>query len=228
MNEVIRVRGLNKIYASGRVQMHALKDVELAIEAGDFVSVMGHSGSGKSTLMNILGCLDRPSSGQYFLDGDDVSGLDRDRLSQIRNRKLGFVFQSYNLIPRTSALKNVALPMIYARRSAKEREQRAMALLERVGLADWAQHMPNEMSGGQMQRVAIARALANKPPVLLADEPTGNLDTASSVEIMELFQELNAEGTTIVLVTHEDDIALFTKRTVRFRDGRVISDERLV
>ncbi|MDO4541071.1 MAG: ABC transporter ATP-binding protein, partial [Syntrophomonadaceae bacterium] len=173
MSEMIRVQELNKTYDSGdRIKVKALDNVNLLVHAGEFVSIMGHSGSGKSTLMNILGCLDRPSSGQYFLEGDDVSRHDRDRLSQIRNRKLGFVFQSYNLIPRTTALKNVTLPMIYARRSAKEREQRAQELLERVGLADRAGHFPNELSGGQMQRVAIARALANQPPVLLADEPT--------------------------------------------------------
>ncbi len=206
--DLIRLEDLVKIYDTGAIKVLGLKRIGLTIERGDFVAIMGQSGSGKSTLMNILGCLDRPTMGHYYLDGIDTAALSSDQLSEVRNRKIGFVFQSFNLIPRTSALKNVELPMTYAHSlSKRERQERAMALLERVGLGARAQHMPNEMSGGQRQRVAIARALANEPPLILADEPTGNLDTASSVEIMELFSQLHADGATVVVVTHEEDMA---------------------
>lgn len=227
MNELIRIRDLHKIYDSGAVQVHALQDINLTIQQGEFVAIMGHSGSGKSTLMNILGCLDRPTSGQYLLDGIDVSQQSNDALSDIRNQKIGFVFQAFNLIPRTSALNNVELPMIYARVPAKTRLQRATALLEKVGLGQRLDHMPNELSGGQKQRVAIARALANEPPILLADEPTGNLDSASTVEIMELFTQLNREGVTVLIVTHEDDVAAFTDRVLWFEDGRLLHDRKV-
>ncbi|MGM9524746.1 MAG: ABC transporter ATP-binding protein [Peptococcaceae bacterium] len=227
MNELIRITDLHKIYDSGAVQVHALQDINLTIEQGEFVAIMGHSGSGKSTLMNILGCLDRPTSGQYLLDGIDVSQQSNDALSDIRNQKIGFVFQAFNLIPRTSALNNVELPMIYARVPAKTRLQRATALLEKVGLGQRLDHMPNQLSGGQKQRVAIARALANEPPILLADEPTGNLDSASTVEIMELFTQLNREGVTVLIVTHEDDVAAFTDRVLWFEDGRLLHDRKV-
>ena len=227
MNEIIKITKLNKIYDTGAVQVHALKNINLTIEKSEYVAIMGHSGSGKSTLMNILGCLDKPTSGTYELDGIDISKQSQRQLSYIRNKKIGFVFQSFNLIPRTTAIKNVELPMIYAKVGAKERIARAKYLLEKVGLGARLNHMPNEISGGQKQRIAIARALANEPSILLADEPTGNLDTASSVEIMELFTQLNNEGVTVVVVTHEDDIAEFTKRIVRFKDGNIIEDRRL-
>ena len=227
MRELIRLTGLHKLYESGGVQVQALQDINLTIQQGEFVAIMGHSGSGKSTLMNILGCLDRPTSGQYLLDGIDVSQQSNDALSDIRNQKIGFVFQAFNLIPRTSALNNVELPMIYARVPAKTRLQRATALLEKVGLGQRLDHMPNELSGGQKQRVAIARALANEPPILLADEPTGNLDSASTVEIMELFTQLNREGVTVLIVTHEDDVAAFTDRVLWFEDGRLLHDRKV-
>lgn len=223
--ELIRLEDLVKIYDTGTLKVLGLRRINLSIRRGEFVAIMGQSGSGKSTLMNIFGCLDRPSMGHYYLDGVDVAKMEPDELSLIRNQKIGFVFQSFNLISRTSALKNVELPMTYAHKGKKEREARAMELLERVGLGVRAQHMPNELSGGQRQRVAIARALANEPPLLLADEPTGNLDTAASIEIMELFSKLHAEGTTVVVVTHEEEIAAFTKRIIRFRDGQIISDK---
>lgn len=223
--ELIRLEDLAKIYDTGALKVIGLKRINLTIRKGEFVAIMGQSGSGKSTLMNILGCLDRPSLGHYYLDGVDVAKMESDELSRIRNRKIGFVFQSFNLISRMSALKNVELPMTYARKSKRERQERAMQLLERVGLGKRLYHQPNEMSGGQRQRVAIARALANEPPLLLADEPTGNLDTASSKEIMELFARLHAEGTTVVVVTHEEEIAAFTNRIIRFRDGQIVSDE---
>lgn len=228
MEEVIRIENLQKVYDTGVIQVNALKGVDLVIEKGEYVAIMGQSGSGKSTLMNILGCLDRASSGKYYLDGEDVMKQSGGKVSHTRNKKIGFVFQSFNLIPRTSALKNVELPMIYARVSKRARRKRAKELLEKVGLGERLYHLPNEMSGGQRQRVAIARALANEPPILLADEPTGNLDTASSVEIMELFTQLNKEGTTVIIVTHEDDIAQYTNRIIRFQDGKLISDKKVV
>ena len=221
---LIKLANLVKIYDTGAIKVLGLKKINLTIERGEFVAIMGHSGSGKSTLMNILGCLDRPTLGHYYLDGIDVADMTPDQLSDIRNRKIGFVFQSFNLISRTSALKNVELPMTYARVPKAKRAARAQMLLERVGLGARKEHMPNELSGGQRQRVAIARALANEPPLILADEPTGNLDTASSVEIMELFSRLHQEGATVVLVTHEEDIAAFAHRIIRFSDGQIQSD----
>lgn len=221
---LIRLENLVKIYDTGALKVLGLKKINLTIERGEFVAIMGHSGSGKSTLMNILGCLDRPTLGHYYLDGVDTAGMTPDQLSEIRNRKIGFVFQSFNLISRTSALKNVELPMTYARIPRASRTKRARELLERVGLKGRMDHFPNELSGGQRQRVAIARALANEPPLILADEPTGNLDTASSIEIMELFTELHREGATVVLVTHEEDIAAFAKRIICFGDGQIRSD----
>lgn len=223
---LIRLENLVKIYDTGAVRVLGLNKINLSIYQGEFVAIMGHSGSGKSTLMNILGCLDRPTLGHYYLDGEDTAAMTSDQLSDIRNRKIGFVFQSFNLISRTSALKNVELPMTYARIPRARRARRAAELLKRVGLEERQNHMPNELSGGQRQRVAIARALANEPPLILADEPTGNLDTGSSLEIMELFTRLHEEGTTVVLVTHEEDIAAFADRVIRFGDGRVLSDER--
>lgn len=211
MNEIIKIQDLDKIYDTGAIQVHALKKINLSIEQGEYVAIMGQSGSGKSTLMNILGCLDRPTDGHYYLDGIEVGKLSENKLSLVRNKKIGFVFQSFHLIPRTSAMKNVELPMIYGKVGTRKRHQRAKELLCKVGLEKRLNHLPQELSGGQRQRVAIARALANDPPIILADEPTGNLDTASSVEIMELFTELNKEGVTVIIVTHEDDIAEFTK-----------------
>ncbi|ADL03846.1 ABC transporter ATP-binding protein [Lacrimispora saccharolytica] len=225
MEDLIKLVDVVKVYDTGSIKVLGLKRVNLTIKRGEFVAIMGQSGSGKSTLMNILGCLDRPTMGHYYLDGIDTAELPADDLSAIRNRKIGFVFQSFNLISRTSALKNVELPMTYAHISRKAREERAIKLLERVGLGSRYEHMPNELSGGQRQRVAIARALANEPPLILADEPTGNLDTASSKEIMELFTKLHKEGATVVLVTHEEDIAAFAGRIIRFRDGQLVSDE---
>ncbi len=226
MSSIIRIENVSKVYDTGAVQVHALRDVSLSIDEGDFVAIMGQSGSGKSTLMNILGCLDMPTSGVYELDGLNISKMESRELSSIRNKKIGFVFQSFNLIPRTSSLKNVELPMIYAKMGKKERQKRAIELLEKVGLGERIEHMPNEISGGQKQRIAIARALANKPSIILADEPTGNLDTFSSEEIMNLFTELNNEGVTVIIVTHEDNIAEYTKRIIRFRDGQIIEDIR--
>ena len=221
---LLRLENMVKIYDTGAVKVLGLKKINLTIQRGEFVAIMGHSGSGKSTLMNILGCLDRPTLGHYYLDGVDTAELSQDALSDIRNRKIGFVFQSFNLISRTSALKNVELPMTYARIPKARRTARAKMLLERVGLGAREEHMPNELSGGQRQRVAIARALANEPPLILADEPTGNLDTASSIEIMELFRQLHKEGATVVVVTHEEDIAAFSDRIIRFSDGQIQSD----
>ena len=228
MQEIIKVEDLCTTYDSGVVSVNALKHIDITIEQGEFVAIMGHSGSGKSTLMNILGCLDRPSAGHYYLDGIDIADQTADELSDIRNKKIGFVFQAFNLIPRTSALKNVELPMIYAKMSAKERIPRAQELLEKVGLGGRMDHMPNELSGGQKQRVAIARALANRPPIILADEPTGNLDSASTTEIMELFTKLNEEGVTVIIVTHEDDVAAFAKRVLWFEDGALLYDKKVV
>ena len=224
--DLIRLENLVKIYDTGAIKVLGLKKINLTIQRGEFVAIMGHSGSGKSTLMNILGCLDRPTLGHYYLDGIDTASLSSNELSAVRNLKIGFVFQSFNLISRTSALKNVELPMTYARISKRKRSERAMELLECVGLGKRAYHMPNELSGGQRQRVAIARALANEPPLILADEPTGNLDTAASIEIMEIFSELHKAGATVVVVTHEENIAAFTHRITRFSDGQIVSDER--
>jgi putative ABC transport system ATP-binding protein len=222
---MIKLEAVSKTYRMGKVEVQALRGIDLLVESGDFVAIMGASGSGKSTLMNIIGCLDVPTSGRYFLDGTDVAKLDDDQLAIIRNRKIGFVFQSFNLIPRTTALHNVEMPLIYA--GAQNRRPRAIEALESVGLGDRAGHQPTELSGGQQQRAAIARALVTNPAILLADEPTGNLDTASSVEIMKLLTELNQEqARTIVLITHERDIAAFAKRTVELRDGLIVTDER--
>lgn len=224
---IINISDLGKVYKNGKISVSALRHVDLSIDKGEFISIMGPSGSGKSTLMNIIGCLDRSTSGCYQLDGVDISKLDAKALAKIRNLKIGFVFQSFNLLPRMTALRNVELPMIYAGIGAKERRKRAIEALERVALKDRMNHKPNEMSGGQKQRVAIARALVNKPAIILADEPTGNLDSYSSEEVMAVFQDLNREGVTIILVTHEPDIAEHTKRFVKFRDGLMVED-RLV
>jgi putative ABC transport system ATP-binding protein len=221
---VLSVLDVHKYYSLGETRVHALRGVSLDVERGGFVAVMGASGSGKSTLMNILGCLDRPSSGQYLLDGTDVSQLDKRALAAIRNHRLGFVFQGFNLLARTTALENILLPTLYTKIDAPERARRAAAALSLVGLENRADHFPSQMSGGQQQRVAIARALVNQPAVLLADEPTGNLDSRTSVEIMQVFQELNDGGLTVVMVTHEPDIAQFAKRTIVFRDGRIRTD----
>jgi putative ABC transport system ATP-binding protein len=222
---VIRLENVYKTYDLGEVQVHALRGVSLEIHAGEFVAVMGASGSGKSTLMNILGCLDKPTKGHYYLDGIDVSGMEKSALAKIRNHKLGFVFQGFNLLSRTSALENVELPTIYAGISLEERENRAKESLARVGLAERSHHHPSQLSGGQQQRVAIARALVNRPAILLADEPTGNLDSRTSVEIMDILQSLNQEnGLTVALVTHEPDIAQYAKRVLEFRDGKIKKD----
>ena len=226
--EIIKIEKLSKLYENGDLSVKALDSISLSITQGEFIAIMGASGSGKSTLMNILGCLDRPTEGYYYLEGIDVGEKTDDELSEIRNRKIGFVFQSFNLIPRTSALQNVELPMIYGKVKAAERGGMALSLLAQVGLADRAHHMPNELSGGQKQRVAIARALANRPQIILADEPTGNLDSHSSEEIMEIFARLNRdEGNTVIIVTHERDVAEFTDRIITFKDGSVIKDENL-
>ncbi|MGA7993236.1 MAG: ABC transporter ATP-binding protein [Thermoanaerobaculia bacterium] len=222
---VIRVEDVHKYYDLGETRVHALRGVSVSVERGGFAAIMGASGSGKSTFMNILGCLDRPTSGRYLLDGIDVSGLQKRDLAAIRNRKLGFVFQGFNLLPRTTALENVQLPTMYSPVDKLERGARAQEALELVGLADRAHHVPSQLSGGQQQRVAIARALVNRPSILLADEPTGNLDSRTSVEILEIFQELNGRGLTIVLVTHEHDIAQFARRVLSFRDGKIKKDE---
>ncbi|MDR1526986.1 MAG: ABC transporter ATP-binding protein [Dysgonamonadaceae bacterium] len=225
MNEIIKIEHLRRTFQVGSEDVHALKGISFTIHAGEFVSIMGASGSGKSTLLNILGCLDRPTSGEYFIDGTAVSQRSKDELSSLRNRKIGFVFQSYHLLPRTSALENVELPLLYnSTISSKERRTKAIKALEQVGLQDRMMHMPNQLSGGQQQRVAIARALVNNPVILLADEATGNLDTHTSYEIMNLFQQLNREGKTIAFVTHEPDIAVFTNRTIQLRDGHIVKD----
>lgn len=224
---MIEIKGLNKIYENGAISVQALKDVNIEINKGEFVGIMGPSGSGKSTFMNIIGCLDRASSGVYILDDKRIEDMKDNDLAAIRNEKIGFVFQSFNLLPRMSALKNVELPMIYAKVAAKERRDRAVEALDRVGLTDRMHHKPNELSGGQKQRVAIARALVNNPSIILADEPTGNLDSRSGEEVMEIFKSLNREGATIIIVTHEMDIALQTSRIISFRDGEVIDDKIL-
>ena len=224
---LIQVEHVHRVYELGETRVHALRGVSVEVAAGEFVAIMGASGSGKSTFMNILGCLDRPTSGRYVLEGIDVSTLGKPELAVIRNRKIGFVFQGFNLLPRTTALENTELPTLYAPLTRTEREQRAAEALALVGLADRAGHYPSQMSGGQQQRVAIARALVNRPSILLADEPTGNLDSRTSVEIMEIFQRLNDHGLTVVLVTHEHDIAQFAQRVLMFRDGLVRRDAAL-
>jgi len=221
---VIRLKNIHKIYDTGEVKVHAVNGVSLDIHKGEFVAIMGSSGSGKSTMMNILGCLDRPTSGEFLLDGEDVAQLDRNELADIRNEKIGFVFQGFNLLARTSALENVELPMLYARRRHRLSEDKAIAALELVGLGGRIDHTPNQLSGGQQQRVAIARSLVNDPALILADEPTGNLDSKTSIEIMGVFQKLNDQGITIIMVTHELDIAKYTKRNVVMRDGRIVTD----
>ena len=226
---LIEIKSVSKVYDLGEVQVRALDDVSLTIEGGEFLSIMGPSGSGKSTLMNILGCLDQQSDGHYFLEGVDVGELDRDKLAAIRNKKIGFVFQGFNLLSRTSALENVELPMLYNGVSVKERKDKALEALRIVGLEGRELHKPNQLSGGEQQRVAIARAIVNQAPIVLADEPTGNLDTKTSSEIMEIFQKLNTEShITVILVTHESDIAHYSKRIIRFLDGRLVKDEPVV
>jgi putative ABC transport system ATP-binding protein len=228
MAMMIETQKLAKLYDVGDEGVHALEDVSVKIEKGEFVAIMGPSGSGKSTFMNIIGCLDQPTAGEYLLDGQKISGLSRDELAEIRNRKIGFVFQGFNLLSRTTALENVELPLLYNHFPPKERKSKSLAALKMLGLEGREYHHPNQLSGGQQQRVAIARALVNNAPILMADEPTGNLDTKTSIEIMELLVQLNRDsGTTIILVTHEPDIATFSKRIIRFVDGHVISDEEV-
>ncbi|HXA00427.1 MAG TPA: ABC transporter ATP-binding protein [Cytophagaceae bacterium] len=225
MEAIISSRNLTKIYKMGDVEVHALRGINLEIKKGEFVAVMGTSGSGKSTFMSILGCLDEPTAGEYYLDGEDVGKLGGDQLAMLRNLKIGFVFQSFNLLSRTSVLENVELPLLYnSKVNGKERKERAVFAIESVGLSSRLDHFPNQLSGGQQQRVAIARALVNDPVVIFADEPTGNLDSKTSIEVMEIFQKLNQKGITVVLVTHEPDIAEFTSRNVVFKDGNIISD----
>jgi putative ABC transport system ATP-binding protein len=222
---LVEAHDLRKKYQLGETEVHALRGITVRINPGDFVAIMGASGSGKSTFMNILGCLDKPTSGRYLLEGTDVSGLTKKELAQIRNQKIGFVFQGFNLLGRTTALENTELPMLYSKTHKNERRERAREALAQVGLGDRADHLPSQLSGGQQQRVAIARALVNQPRMLLADEPTGNLDSRTSVEVMEIFQRLNANGLTIILVTHEPDIAQFAKRELVFRDGQIRRDD---
>ena len=224
---LIEAREISKIYPLGEIELKALDSVSVTIEEGEFLAIMGPSGSGKSTFMNIVGCLDIPTAGQYLLENVDAGGLSRDELAHIRNQKIGFVFQGFNLLARTSALENVELPMLYNGVAAKERKRKALAALKTVGLEGRENHNPNQLSGGQQQRVAIARAIVNRAPIILADEPTGNLDTHTSGEIMELFQKLNSDaGITVLLVTHESDIAAYSRRVIRFLDGRLVSDEK--
>lgn len=221
---MIRLEGINKIYNSGAVAVHALCDVDLNVGRGEMVAIMGSSGSGKSTLMNLLGCLDRPTSGKYYLEDQLVSEMDEDELAAVRNRRIGFVFQTFNLLPRMTAQRNVEQPLIYAGVRPAERRQRAAAALQRVGLADRGHHRPAQLSGGQCQRVAVARALVGAPSIVLADEPTGNLDSRTSIEVMALFQALNAEGVTLLIITHEPDIAEHCRRVIEIRDGRIVAD----
>lgn len=225
---VIDAHHLDRVYGEGETAVHALRDVSFEVEVGDYVAVMGASGSGKTTLMNILGCLDVPSSGRYFLDGYDVGKLEDSQLAVLRNRRIGFVFQTFNLLSRTTALANVELPLVYAGVGRSERRKRALAALERVGLADRVSHMPNELSGGQQQRVAVARALVTAPALILADEPTGNLDSKSTEEVLVALDRLNVSGRTIVLITHEEPVAEHTKRTIRLLDGSIVDDHRTV
>jgi putative ABC transport system ATP-binding protein len=224
MKTIIRLEHISKVYGSGNTEVHALDDVNLTVEAGEYCAIMGPSGSGKSTAMNVIGCLDRPTSGSYYLDGEDVAKLSDEELAHIRNRKLGFVFQQFHLLPQLSALENVMLPMVYAGISTKERRDRAADALTRVGLANRLNNRPTQLSGGQQQRVAIARAIVNRPVVLLADEPTGALDSQTTQEVLEIFGELNASGITVVMVTHESEVARKTHRIVWFRDGQVLHD----
>jgi putative ABC transport system ATP-binding protein len=223
-DNVIEIRDIIRDFKLGQETVHVLKGIDLDIKRGEYVAIMGPSGSGKSTLMNLLGCLDTPTAGSYKLNGKDVSQMSDDELADIRNTEIGFVFQTFNLLPRTTALDNVALPMVYAGKSKKEREERASEVLTDVGLADRMDHKPNQLSGGQRQRVAVGRALVNKPSIILADEPTGNLDSKTSLEIMELFDQIHASGNTVIMVTHEEDIAAHAKRVIRLRDGMIESD----
>ena len=225
MSEIIKTTEIARKYVMGAETIHALKSISISIKKGEYVAFMGPSGSGKSTLMNIIGCLDTPSSGTYILNNHDVSDLDEDELAEIRNKEIGFVFQTFNLLPRSTALENVALPLVYAGMGKSDREERAFEVLKGVGLEERAKHKPNELSGGQRQRVAIARALVNNPSIILADEPTGNLDTKTSYDIMELFEQLHEQGNTIIMVTHEEDIAQYAHRIIRLRDGLIESDE---
>jgi len=225
MKDVIRTEHTAKVYVMGTEEVHALRDISITIKQGEYVALMGPSGSGKSTLMNMIGCLDTPSSGQYFLDGQDVSRMSDNQLAEVRNKKIGFVFQTFNLLPRSTALDNVTLPLIYAGMGSSDRKKRGELVLNQVGLGDRMSHQPNELSGGQRQRVAVARALVNNPALILADEPTGNLDSKTSVEIMGLFQEIHEKGNTIVVVTHEEEIAQHAHRIIRLRDGLVETDE---
>ncbi|GFP74897.1 ABC transporter ATP-binding protein [Clostridium fungisolvens] len=224
---MIEISEIYKTYKAGELNFTALKGVSFNIKRGEFTSIMGPSGSGKSTLMNILGCLDRLDTGRYILNGENVSNMTENELAKVRNKEIGFVFQNFNLLPRMTILENVELPMIYAGISAKERRSRALLALEKVSLTNWIKHKPNEISGGQKQRVAIARAIVNSPSVIMADEPTGNLDSQVSLEVMKIFQDLNEEGATIIMVTHEPDIAMYTKRLVKVKDGLIINDEKV-
>jgi len=226
MNSIIHLEGIRKSYIMGKQELQVLKGIDLNIHTNEYVALMGPSGSGKSTLMNILGCLDSPSAGRYILNGQDVSKMADDNLADVRNKEIGFVFQQFNLLPRLTALENVALPLVYAGVSRKQRTEMAMDVIKKVGLEDRSHHKPNELSGGQCQRVAIARALVNNPSLILADEPTGNLDTSTSKEIMDIFSQIQAAGNTVVLVTHEEDIAHYAKQIVRLRDGLIESDKQ--